>query len=139
MSHLSEGAPEEAGVAVQVSRAAADAGVVIRVSRTDDEKTSMDFTKLAAIVTGIAFAIGLLFNIGYFTALDLKLFPLLSYRDHLNTLVFFAPFVIVLIFPCLGCEGSRRLGKSPPLQPAASPPVPLSPGWNETRSLGFPH
>lgn len=102
MSHLSEGAPEEAGVAVQVSRAAADAGVVIRVSRTDDQKTSMDFTKLAAIVTGIAFAIGLLFNIGYFTALDLKLFPLLSYRDHLNTLVFFAPFVIVLIFPCLG-------------------------------------
>jgi len=61
----------------------------------------MDVTKLAGIVTGIAFMVGVLYNVGYFTALDLQLFPLLSYKDHLETLVFFVPIAVVPTFLCM--------------------------------------
>jgi hypothetical protein len=66
------------------------------------KETLMDVAKSAGIFTGIAFAIGVLYNVGYFTALDLQMFPLLSYKDHLETLVFFVPIAIVPIFLCLG-------------------------------------
>jgi hypothetical protein len=55
----------------------------------------MDVAKIAGIFTGIAFAIGVLCDVGYFMALDLQMFPLLSYKDHLETLVFFVPLAIV--------------------------------------------
>jgi hypothetical protein len=77
-------------------------GVVIRVARAEEGNASMDVTKVAGIATGIAFVIGVLYDVGYFTALDLQLFPLLSYKDHLETLVFFVPIAIVPIVLCLG-------------------------------------
>lgn len=55
---------------------------------------SMDMTKLVGIATGIALAIALLYNVGYFMAADLGLFPLLSYKDHLSTLVLLVPTLI---------------------------------------------
>jgi len=70
----------------------------------------MDAAKITGIVSGIGFAIGLLYNVGYFTALDLSLFPLLSYKDHLETLVFFVPVAILPLFLCfaLRAKASRR-------------------------------
>jgi hypothetical protein len=62
----------------------------------------MDVAKIAGLFTGIAFAIGVLYNVGYFMALDLQMFPLLSYKDHLETLVFFVPISLVPIFLCMG-------------------------------------
>ena len=61
----------------------------------------MDVSKLAGVLTGTAFAIGVLYNIGYFTAIDLQLFPLLSYKDHLETLVFFVPVTVVPMLFCM--------------------------------------
>jgi hypothetical protein len=55
----------------------------------------MDFAKLAGIVTGSAFLLGLLINFGYFVSLDWDLFPLLSYKDHLEVLVFVVPLLAV--------------------------------------------
>jgi hypothetical protein len=51
----------------------------------------MDTSKAAAIAVGIAFAIGVLYNYGYFVGLDLNFFTFLSYKDHLTTLVLFVP------------------------------------------------
>lgn len=95
-------------VAEPVSPGAAE--VVIQVSRAKDEKASLDIAKLAGFITGIAFAIGVLYNIGYFLALDYKLLPLLSYKDHLDTLLFFVPYAIVPFFGCiwLRMEPARR-------------------------------
>ena len=50
----------------------------------------METPKLASIAVGIAFAIGVLYNYGYFMGLDLNFFTFLSYKDHLAVLVFFA-------------------------------------------------
>ncbi|HVN01117.1 MAG TPA: hypothetical protein VMT68_12980 [Caulobacteraceae bacterium] len=51
---------------------------------------------------GIGFAIGLFYNVGFFLSLDLQLFSLLTYKDHLATLVIFAPVAIVPILWCIG-------------------------------------
>ncbi len=60
-----------------------------------------DLTKLASIAVGVGFFIGLLYNVGFFLVLDLRLFPLLTYKDHLETLVIFTPIAIVPIVLCL--------------------------------------
>jgi hypothetical protein len=53
----------------------------------------MDIAKLIAGVGAAAVSIGVLYNFGYFNH-HLNFFALLSYKDHLTTLVFFAA-------PCL--------------------------------------
>jgi len=62
----------------------------------------MDLPKLASLAAGIGFAIGLFYNVGFFLALDLQLFMLLTYKDHLATLVIFAPIAIVPILWSVG-------------------------------------
>jgi len=62
----------------------------------------MDLPKLASLAVGIGFAIGLFYNVGFFLSLDLQLFSLLTYKDHLATLVIFAPVAIVPILWCIG-------------------------------------
>jgi hypothetical protein len=57
----------------------------------------MSSATLAAVAGAIAVAIGVLCNFGFFLALDLKLFPLLTYKDHLETLIFFVPWVSLLM------------------------------------------
>ena len=56
----------------------------------------MDTAKVASLVTGIGFSIGLLYNYGYFWGLGPDFFALLSYKDHLTALVFFAAPCLVL-------------------------------------------
>src|ERR1700685_4089195 len=60
----------------------------------------MDTAKVASVVTGIAFVMGLLYNFGYFAAIDLNFFTLLSFKDHLNVLVFFVPpsLLVAVVF-----------------------------------------
>jgi hypothetical protein len=57
----------------------------------------MDRSTFAGILTSAALAAGILFNLGWFWAVDLNLFPLLSYKDHLETLVLFVPTVGVIL------------------------------------------
>lgn len=64
--------------------------------------------KLGGLVVGAAFAIGVLYNFGYFLALDLHWFTLLTYKDHLETLVFFGPFVLAAAFYFLGERRTPR-------------------------------
>jgi hypothetical protein len=56
----------------------------------------MDTAKAASLVTGIGFSIGLLYNYGYFWGLGPGFFALLTYKDHLMALVFFAAPCLVL-------------------------------------------
>ena len=60
----------------------------------------MDTAKLASVAVGIAFAIGVLYNFGYFAGIDLNFFTFLSYKDHLTVLVFFVPpsLLMALLF-----------------------------------------
>jgi hypothetical protein len=67
--------------------------VHLPIPQLQEEKITMDLPKLAGLVTGGAFVMGLLINFGYFASLNLDLFPLLSYKDHLEVLIFFAPFI----------------------------------------------
>lgn len=57
-------------------------------------KSGMDATKFFSAVGAVALYIGLLFDFGYFWGFDLNFFMLLSYKDHLAVLAFFA-------VPCL--------------------------------------
>jgi hypothetical protein len=58
--------------------------------------------KLAGLAVGIGVAIGVLYNVGFFLALDLPFFTLLTYKDHLATLVLFAPIAVLPILLCIG-------------------------------------
>lgn len=57
----------------------------------------MDTSKLASIAVGIAFAIGVLYNYGYFVSLDLNFFTFLSYKDQLTVLAFFAGPCLLMV------------------------------------------
>jgi hypothetical protein len=81
--------PDQKATAVTIQVAGASGG------------DSLDLPKLASILAGIGFTIGLLYNLGFFLALDVRLFPLLTYKDHLETLVLFAPIAVVPILLCL--------------------------------------
>jgi hypothetical protein len=61
-------------------------------------KDDIDTTKLFAAVGATALYIGLLFDFGYFWALDLNYFTLLSYKDHLAALALFAVPCLFLAF-----------------------------------------
>jgi len=50
--------------------------------------------KLISAAGSIAFAIGMLYDYGYFVGLDRTFFALLNYQDHVTALIFFAA-------PCL--------------------------------------
>lgn len=54
----------------------------------------METPKLLSAIAGVALAVGAIYNFGYFSSLGLNFFTLLTYKDHLTTLVFFAA-------PCL--------------------------------------
>jgi hypothetical protein len=58
----------------------------------------MDTTKAASAGIGIALAIGVLYNYGYFLGIDLNFFTFFTYKDHLTTLVQFAPPGLVMAF-----------------------------------------
>lgn len=60
-------------------------------------------TKFASIGVGIAFVIGLIYNYGYFKALDQNFFGFLTYKDHLTVLVTFAApcLILALLFGAL--------------------------------------
>ena len=86
---------------VQTSQAVGAAGA-------PEGGSAVDLPRLASIVVGIGFAVGLFYNVGFFLALDLQLFPLLTYKDHLETLVIFAPIAALPIFWCIGLRNRRR-------------------------------
>jgi len=80
----------------------------VRTRAAVETDGATDWPRLASLVVGIGFAVGLFYNVGFFLSLDLQLFPLLTYKDHLATLVIFAPIAIVPGLWCIGLRSDRR-------------------------------
>ncbi|HZZ88077.1 MAG TPA: hypothetical protein VFE13_07050, partial [Caulobacteraceae bacterium] len=87
-----------------------DAHITLQIAPAEKGGDSLDLPKLTGIAAGIGFAIGLLYNLGFFLEIDSQLFALLSYKDHLETLVLFAPFAVVpiLLFVNFRARPARR-------------------------------
>jgi hypothetical protein len=51
----------------------------------------MDITKFVGIVTAAGFVLGVIYDVGYFVTIDITLIDLLSFKDHLESMVRFIP------------------------------------------------
>lgn len=84
------------------------------------EKYSLNFAKITSLATGVTFILSIIFEIGYFKALDDRFFVFLTITDFLNLTVTWLPHIIMMgaIFTAFDVLSRKRKIKRATLTPS---------------------